>query len=570
MGKSTRWILGFFGMKRSSKAPKEDCSLDECAREFNMRAPKEKRRWNFGRRKASPRAYGTDDSLVESGLSQTQRFGSIDMEEEQSKHAMAVAAASAVAAEAALAAANAAATVALLTGNGFQRYGTSSNDREWAAIKVQTAFRSYLARRALRALKGVVRLQALFRGHQVRKQAAMTLKCMQALVKVQARIRARRVRNSEEGQAVQRQLSQRRRRQQARPRKSMEGWNTSSGTIEDLRGKVDQKQQAVLKREKALAYALTHQSDMPQWGWSWLERWMTARPWDSPVAEDLKGGKGTITTERSSEESASILEPASARHSLRSKTRMGSTTESFSLDPNTSSSASTAIHTWPSPPVESFRSMDRSPNHRVAINQRANFTTPVLCSASTPSLSGRSTSSRSGFPARVPSSGGYALNKSHVREQEECDSSSADSSPAFSSGPPYARNAGFFGLPGIEQKENLLQGCAFFPNYMTATKSAKAKVRSYSAPKQRPGSSEKPSSASGKTRYFIPWTDKLSKTTRAEGASQFQRSVSQARTRNKISDASEALYNWSVNSFRDDCRAWSVCTRTGSDLPMPF
>ena len=56
------------------------------------------------------------------------------------------------------------------------------------------------ARRARRALKGLVRLQALVRGHIVRKQAAITLRCMQALVRVQARVRARRVRVALENQ----------------------------------------------------------------------------------------------------------------------------------------------------------------------------------------------------------------------------------------------------------------------------------------------------------------------------------------------------------------------------------
>ena len=55
-----------------------------------------------------------------------------------------------------------------------------------------------------------MRLQALVRGRQVRKQAAVTLRCMQALVRVQARVRARRVRMSVEGQAVQKLLDERR------------------------------------------------------------------------------------------------------------------------------------------------------------------------------------------------------------------------------------------------------------------------------------------------------------------------------------------------------------------------
>ncbi|XP_027352619.1 protein IQ-DOMAIN 31-like isoform X2 [Abrus precatorius] len=68
-----------------------------------------------------------------------------------------------------------------------------------AATKAQAAFRGYLARRAFRALKGIIRLQALIRGHLVRRQAVVTLCCMYGIVKLQALVRGGRVRQSDVG-----------------------------------------------------------------------------------------------------------------------------------------------------------------------------------------------------------------------------------------------------------------------------------------------------------------------------------------------------------------------------------
>ncbi|KAF4403210.1 hypothetical protein G4B88_027981 [Cannabis sativa] len=79
--------------------------------------------------------------------------------------------------------------------------------KEQAASLVQATFRGYLARRAFWALKGIIRLQALIRGHLVRRQAVATLSSMLGIVKFQALVRGRRVRSSDIGLEVERKCN---------------------------------------------------------------------------------------------------------------------------------------------------------------------------------------------------------------------------------------------------------------------------------------------------------------------------------------------------------------------------
>ncbi|RID51756.1 hypothetical protein BRARA_H02399 [Brassica rapa] len=76
--------------------------------------------------------------------------------------------------------------------------------QEVAATTLQAAFRGYLARRAFWALKGIIRLQALIRGHMVRRQAVATLCCVMGIVRLQALARGKEIRRSDIGVEVHR------------------------------------------------------------------------------------------------------------------------------------------------------------------------------------------------------------------------------------------------------------------------------------------------------------------------------------------------------------------------------
>ncbi|XP_010543376.1 PREDICTED: protein IQ-DOMAIN 1 [Tarenaya hassleriana] len=173
---------------------------------------------------------------------------------------------------------------------------------EVAAIVIQTAFRGYLARRALRALRGLVRLKSLMEGSVVKRQAANTLKCMQTLSRVQSQIRARRIRMSEENQARQKQLLQKHAKELANLRNG-DNWDDSTQSKEQVEANMLSKYEAAMRRERALAYAHSHQQTWknntryanpmsfmdpsnPTWGWSWLERWMAGRSWESSEKEN--------------------------------------------------------------------------------------------------------------------------------------------------------------------------------------------------------------------------------------------------------------------------------------------
>ncbi|KAH0877439.1 hypothetical protein HID58_064833 [Brassica napus] len=77
--------------------------------------------------------------------------------------------------------------------------GPGPRSRSLIAIPTQVpdaVFRARQARRAIRTLKGIIRLQAVIRGHLVRRQAVATYSCIWGIVKFQALVRGRIARSS--------------------------------------------------------------------------------------------------------------------------------------------------------------------------------------------------------------------------------------------------------------------------------------------------------------------------------------------------------------------------------------
>ncbi|XP_071709581.1 protein IQ-DOMAIN 11-like [Rutidosis leptorrhynchoides] len=148
-----------------------------------------------------------------------------------------------------------------------------------AATKIQTAFRGLLARKALRALKGLVTLQAIIRGHLVRRQAVTILKCLQSVVNIQSQASAKRVQVAN--------FSSRNNFQEKRgtdikiDMKSQKRWDDSILTKEDENAMMCSKWVAAMKRERIKEYANNHrlsaESEQGKINGKWrylLEQWI--------------------------------------------------------------------------------------------------------------------------------------------------------------------------------------------------------------------------------------------------------------------------------------------------------
>ncbi|GFP93288.1 protein iq-domain 14 [Phtheirospermum japonicum] len=159
-----------------------------------------------------------------------------------------------------------------------------------SATKIQAAYRGYLARRSFRALKGLVRLQEVVSGQNVKRQTVNAMKQMQLLVRVQTQIQSRRIQmleNQHQAYRNDKDVESTLSKWMSEAGKN-ENWDDSVLTKEEIEARLRKKAEAIMKRERAMAYAYSHQlwkanpksahnpldirSNGFPWWWNWLER----------------------------------------------------------------------------------------------------------------------------------------------------------------------------------------------------------------------------------------------------------------------------------------------------------
>ncbi|KAF7025045.1 hypothetical protein CFC21_037292 [Triticum aestivum] len=311
-----------------------------------------------------------------------------------------------------------------------------------AAVAIQAAFRGYSARRSYRSLRGLIRLQAVVRGPSVRRQTAHAMRCMQTLVRVQAQVRASRVeamerRNDRHGAML---------RDGRRWRSgSQDGgvWDDSLLSRDEEDARTKRKAEAVMKRERALAYSYSHQvmkstpmaahailadlqSGRNPWWWSPIDRSSHERDYPRHVEPAVSRPRPTPAVARR-EMTMSVMTPMStAGH------------REMNMNMMTPMSAMTGHRQMSMP----------TPISTTAAHRQMSTATPMTTAANT--------------PARSVASAYYKQPSKPARDARGA------------AAPPSSHGGG-----GSVRDDESLTSCPAFgvPNYMTPTMSASAKAR---------------------------------------------------------------------------------------------
>ncbi|KAG2677759.1 hypothetical protein I3760_12G111400 [Carya illinoinensis] len=153
------------------------------------------------------------------------------------------------------------------------------------------------ARKKLCQLKDTARFQSLTQDHTYMKQASTALSYTHSWCRIQDQIRTRRLRMVQEGR-IRQKNSENQLKLEAKLHELEVEWCIGSKTMEEILSRIKQREAAAIKRERTMAYAFSHQwranssqylgqasysIDKEKWRWSWMDRWIAARPWEVRV-----------------------------------------------------------------------------------------------------------------------------------------------------------------------------------------------------------------------------------------------------------------------------------------------
>ncbi|XP_013598090.1 PREDICTED: protein IQ-DOMAIN 31-like [Brassica oleracea var. oleracea] len=142
---------------------------------------------------------------------------------------------------------------------------------EEAAKKVQAAVRSHQAREEFQKLKGVIKLQAVIRGHLVRRQAVATYSCIWGIVKFQALFRGKNARSSETRVQLQKTNTE------TESSETLQGTNTCSWLENPT--KLSMIDKILVSSPTALPLKIQYSPEDPNSAKVWLERWTQLQVW---------------------------------------------------------------------------------------------------------------------------------------------------------------------------------------------------------------------------------------------------------------------------------------------------
>nr|KYP32916.1 Protein IQ-DOMAIN 32 [Cajanus cajan] len=161
------------------------------------------------------------------------------------------------------------------------------NPPESDVIIIQAAIRGLLAQRELLQLKKVVKLQAAVRGHLVRRHAVGTLRCVQAIIKMQVLVRARHARQSRLENHLNHKDGERDSSKALGNENHVTKSNVNYTSIEKL---LSNKFACQLLESTPKSKAIHVKCDPSKAdsAWKWLERWMSVSSKDIAECKETK------------------------------------------------------------------------------------------------------------------------------------------------------------------------------------------------------------------------------------------------------------------------------------------